>query len=315
MTRKIDSQRTGAFLKRKFKPTSIRPLAKGDILVLDFLWTWKVASSSMLKLVGYNTKSDWWAYKAIRRIEKEKYIQRLPRGKFLDQEIWTLTQAGFEIVLMDRDDIDQYRYRPHSPAHDHLATCLQLGSLWQTSWEKQFFTEQMLSCLNENNFPDELVQSKSHIPDGVTVLRHGQAEAVIGYEVDLNLKNSSRYHQTIWYYYHIKKCNLVVWLVRNPWICERIQRVIESDSYGKELAPFIGFILLEDFKKNVWNAKFLNGNYVGQSVCKVHENVMQKLSKDTANLSQKPMQDIFFPKFKSPQKSNTSKRGALHEKS
>lgn len=285
MTRKTSAQSKDALFKRKFKPTSRRTLSKGDILVLDF----------------------WWAYKALRQLEKEKYLQRLPRGKFLDQEVFTLTQAGFEMVLMDRDDIDQYRYRPHSPAHDHLATCLQLGSLWLTPWEKQFFTEQMLSTLNENNFPNEIIQSKSHIPDGITILRHGLSKAVIGYEVDLNLKDSIRYLRTVYYYDHIKKCNLVVWLVRNLWIAERILRTIQNDSHGKEMAPFLGFILLEDFKKNIWNAKFINGKYSGQSICKVHENIMQNLGKESASLSQKPMQDIFFPRFKSPQKSITSK--------
>jgi hypothetical protein len=33
------------FVKRKFKRTSSRKLSVGDIQVLDFLWTWKVASS------------------------------------------------------------------------------------------------------------------------------------------------------------------------------------------------------------------------------------------------------------------------------
>ena len=44
-------------------------------------------------------------YKAIRQLVKEKYIMPLPRGKYLNQEVLTLTELGFEVVLMDRDDI------------------------------------------------------------------------------------------------------------------------------------------------------------------------------------------------------------------
>ena len=112
------------FIKRKFKRTSNRKLSPGDIQVLDFLWTWKVASSKMLKLIGFPTQSEWWAYKAIKQLEREKYIQAMPRGKNLELEVWTLTALGFEVVLMDRDDIAEYRFKPHAPAHDYFATCL-----------------------------------------------------------------------------------------------------------------------------------------------------------------------------------------------
>lgn len=78
-----------------------------DLTVLDFLWTWKVASTPMLREAAYRRKSPWWVYKSLRRLRDEKYIELLPRGKNLEQELWTLTDHGFEIVLMDRDDIKE----------------------------------------------------------------------------------------------------------------------------------------------------------------------------------------------------------------
>src|SRR5476651_2032187 len=113
------------FKRRRFKRTSDRKLSQSDLLVLDFLWTWKVATTPILKVVAFQDQSEWWIYKALRQLKSEKYIQALPRGKFLEQELWALTELGFEIVLMDRDDIQAYRYRPHAPAHDYFATCLQ----------------------------------------------------------------------------------------------------------------------------------------------------------------------------------------------
>ena len=88
--------------RRRFKTTSLRRLSVSDLTVLDFLWTWKVASSPMLRECAYRKKSPWWVYKSLRRLRNEKYIELLPRGKNLEQELWTLTEHGFEIVLMDR---------------------------------------------------------------------------------------------------------------------------------------------------------------------------------------------------------------------
>src|ERR1700754_732526 len=109
-------RRRPQFKRRKFKPTSSRKLSIRDFGILEFLWTWKIASSPMLKEHALKGKTDWWAYKALRRLEKEKYLLRLPRGNVLEQELWTLSDIGFEVVLMNRDDIKQYRYRVHAPA-------------------------------------------------------------------------------------------------------------------------------------------------------------------------------------------------------
>ncbi len=299
------------FVKRKFKRTSNRKLSLGDILILDFLWTWKVASHQMLKLIGYKAKSNWWAYKAIKQLEREKYIQCLPRGKYLEQELWTLTALGFEVVLMDRDDISHYRFKPHAPAHDYFATCLQLGDLWINSWELLFFTEQMLASLKKGNFPKDFVSDDGHVPDGITMLRHGLKEIGIGYEVDLNLKDIERYKQTFSYYQKLNNVAVVFWLVRNDWIAERIQTLMNESSQGQKIE--FSFIKLDDFKKDLWGAKVYRGKFVGSTIRKIHENIMQSLGKPGAELRQKTGVDVFFSKFKSPQKSITSEKVEVDE--
>jgi len=307
------NSRGHSFVKRRYKRTSKRKLSESDIQVLDFLWTWKVASSQILKLVAFQRKSPWWAYKALLQLQKENYIQALPRGKYLDQEVWTLTALGFEVVLMDRDDIVEYRFRPHAPAHDYLGTCLQLGDLWTSSWEKMFFTEQMLASLRPSNFPKNFVKDEGHVPDGISILSHGKNEAVIGYEVDLNVKDIGRYEQTYYYYYDIKPA-VVFWLVRNDSVFAKIATAVAPKSFERNAESIYSFVKLEDFKRDIWEAKVLNGKYQGQSIRKVHENIMQSLGKENANLGQKPMQEVFFSKFKSPQKSITSKKVGLDEK-
>lgn len=306
------------FVKRSFKRVSDRKLNVRDLLVLEFLWTWKAASTSMLKEVAYKNDSPWWVYKALRRLKQERYIQLLPRGRNLDLELWALTKNGFEVVLMDRDDLEQYRYRVHAPAHDYLATCLQLGDLWQSNVDAQLFTEQQLSSLASWNFPASFKAMDGHIPDGVTQIRGSLHTVTIGYEVDLNLKPEERYERTADYYRDGLKPNLVVWLVKNVWIAEKIFWILKRKDYARDesiLSKQHVFILLDDFKENAWGACVTSGPLKGMSLRKLHANLIQKAGKANAKLAQKTMTEIFFPKFKSPQKSMALVRSEVLEKS
>tara|TARA_B110001454_G_scaffold219198_1_gene251694 strand:- start:277264 stop:278202 length:939 start_codon:yes stop_codon:yes gene_type:complete len=301
---RLNRSQSATFVKRKYKRKTTRKLSASDIQVLDFLWTWKVASTQILKIVAFKGKSDWWVYKAIRQLISEKYIMPLPRGKYLNQEVLTLTELGFEVVLMDRDDIQQYRFKPHAPAHDYFATCLQLGDLWLSDCQKVFFTEQMLASLRSNNFPSNYASGEGHLPDGITRLQNGLKSVAVGYEVDLNLKEEDRYIETIRYYENIEDISIVIWLVRNDWIAERISKVIAADGSRYKPKQF-SFIRLDDFKNQVWDAKVFRGANVGLSVRKIHTNLMQSLGKTDANIVQNNLKDIFFSDYKSPQKSSS----------
>ena len=90
--------------RRRFRRKSNRELSTSDLAVLDFIWTRRVASTAILKKVAHRNKSDWWVYRAVRHLEAEGYIVRFPRGKFLELELWALTEPASKIVLMDRDD-------------------------------------------------------------------------------------------------------------------------------------------------------------------------------------------------------------------
>jgi hypothetical protein len=50
------------------------------------------------------------------------------------------------------------------------------------------------------------------------------------------------------------------------------------------------------------------------SIRKLHANLIQTAGKERANLPQKSMAEIFFPKFKSPQKSMGSVKSAIEAK-
>lgn len=261
----------------------------------------------MLKDLAWKKHGFWWAYKALKQLQREKLVQLLPRGKNLEQELWALTRNGFEVVLMDRDDIEQYRYRVHAPAHDYLGTCLQLGDFWKSGLDVDFFTEQQLSSLSKWNFPQAVFAKDGHVPDGITFVRGALSAAIIAYEVDLNLKDEERYLRTISYYKEGLRPHLVVWLVRNTWIAEKINSLICR--HGIAISDFdlrkrVAFVRLDDFKKSVWGATVLGGQFQGLTLRKLHENLVQRVGKKAENFGQTSLQEIFFPKFLSPQKLN-----------
>ena len=288
---------------RNFKRRSERDLTVKDLQILEFLWNWKAASTPMLKEVAFKDESHWWVYRALRRLKQERYIQLLPRGRNLDLELWALTRNGFEVVLMDRDDIEQYRYRVHAPAHDYLATCLQLGDLWQSKINTRFITEQQLSSLSSWNFP-KLRDIEGHIPDGISIVSGTLHTVTIGYEVDINLKEEERYWRTAEYYNEGVQPNLVVWLVRNKWMAGKIFECMFR--HGSESHETIqrryAFFLLDDFKENIWDAKAISPAHAGVSIHKLHASLIQTAGNTQTKLAQKSMREIFFPKFKSPQK-------------
>ncbi len=291
--------------RRPFKRRSNRKLSNRDLAVLDFLWTWKVASTPMLGEVAFKGQSIWWVYKALRQLKREGYIQALPRGKSLDMELWALTVSGFEVFLMDRDDIAQYRYRAHAPLHDYLGTCLQIGPQgFGQSEGRIYFTEQMLASLTSANFPRSFRRVEGHIPDGMTQYRNGVRDALVAYEVDINLKDEERYKKTLAYYSDGPSPGLIIWLVKNEWMKERICQAMRSEDYtdrSRELLAKTAFVLQSDFIEKVWEAPAI-GAFAGASLRKLHENLWQSLGKKAEKSLQNSRQAVFFPKFKSPQK-------------
>lgn len=81
--------------------------------------------------------------------------------------------------------------------------------------------------------------------------------------MDLNLKDLERYENTFECYSEINP-TLVFWLVRNNWMADKIIEVANTRlSYDRKenLLPKICFMLVDDFKERVWEARILNGKY------------------------------------------------------
>ncbi len=89
----------------------------------------------------------------------------------------------------------------------------------------------------------------------------------------------------------------------------------EKCKYGdaKTLNEKFCFILLDDFKARIWGAEIISGKFKGVSISKLTANLLQTLGKAAPNSRQNELREIFFPKFKSPQKTITSANPAILE--
>jgi hypothetical protein len=70
----------------------------------------------------------------------------------------------------------------------------------------------------------------------------------------------------------------------------------------KSSKRIFAFILLDEFKENLWETKAINTSVKGISLSKLHANLLQNAGKEPPKLVQKSFVPIFFPRHKSPQK-------------
>jgi len=142
--------------RRGRKPKSLvltRDLSKNEIFLIGYLWRWKVAPASLLKEAAFRKSSPWTFYKILKRLIKEKILKEIPGGKYFSHRLLALTEFGFEIYLRDFDYINRFRFRVHAPAHDYLATALQLGDfVFPPEIGMERFSEQEL----QTYLPDQL---------------------------------------------------------------------------------------------------------------------------------------------------------------
>ncbi len=297
-----------------------RDLSKLEFEIIEFVWRWKVVPSSLVQAFLMKSKTDWQAYKIIRKLKLDGILEEIPKGKIVNHRLLCVTELGFDIYLADRDHIDKFRFRVHAPAHDYLATALQLSCLPDLTDERfKVFSEQEIQTLPANalplvfhdavNFTYFQGTSFSHVPDGITSFGGKKNVCDIAYEVEINLKPDSRYQSMGSFYRNNgenkNKVSLVVILIRTEWVGRKIYTVFENQVTTEKLPP-VCHVMIDDFIKNGPEAKIFAGTYIGESLRKAHENIWQDHGKAEANVRQYTDWSSFFPKRKSPVKSKTS---------
>lgn len=258
-------------------------------------------SYPLAKIIAFEKNSYGNFYSKVRRLLREGYI--VERGGIeLKCPVIQLAKKGYEYIQFDLGELREKRFVAQSVTHDYWATVFQIGEfILGLPDNVKFFTEQEIQCTDDTLLPEWVPKSRSHIPDGLTLVTDGENRAVFAIEIDLNLKPLLRYDKAGYYFdAGLSKVDVVLWLCATKWIASEI----ESRLSGLKLRnPGIHqFLQTADYAKLGWDAAVESGSLKGRTIREIYLSKGYKTPLETpSNTYRTVMPKIFFPNGKSPQ--------------
>jgi hypothetical protein len=252
------SMRELAYRKKKKQNKFFgRGLAPLDVEILQFIWKWRRVPASCLHLaVAPSAKPDAFN-RRLKKLEKHDYLDTAWEPRYR-RRTWILGPRAEEILSDLFPNIEGKGFGSPSPAHDHLVLAFAMGE-WIFNQENrpEYFTEQMITQLDPATRPPWLSQSlNERIPDCLLRFQKDGRERVFALEVELNAKSQARYEGIMRAYKNDNKITRVIWLYRDPYIVEQIQKAIKEIHMTTK--NFVVFVDEKDFNENMWNATVIN---------------------------------------------------------
>lgn len=272
-------------------------LVDRDDDIFHFLWKWKCASTSTLARKFFKNGSRDAAYKRLVLLHRDKYIdiEVIEKNKYA--LVWTLREKGYLHIEQRIKNLAVSGFASESLFHDHLVSAFHLGEWLKYPPEfTRVFTEQQLRRVAPDNWPDWLPHSQEHRPDGYSMYFVGTKQVVVAFEVELNVKAHARYDTVVEFYDNKKNISFVFWLVESKSDLASIKKAFQS--FGVRDWSKHHFIYLDDFRKNGWDAKFVEGKHHRTTPAKfLNPNGVSRLSLESPvretghllNLEKKPM--------------------------
>ncbi|MBK9293315.1 MAG: hypothetical protein IPM57_02555 [Oligoflexia bacterium] len=260
-------------------------LPKTDVMILNFLWRWKVVTSLTLRqiLLSSSQNKDWNFYRKLRQLEAQGFVElKAGSNEILKYQVWQLTKKGFDYIVDSLDVVlRENGYGSENVFHDFLVTAFHLGEwIFVKPPGVELFSEQELRRNWPSNYPYWVPEIQAHRPDGYTLLKGSNYKKLIAVEVELSAKNYDIYQDIGAFYDDMVSIDSILWLVRDEALKDKILKAFKSRR-GKR--PEIhNFVLLDHFKEEFWKAKIVEGSQKGSSVreyySNIHLNIDPKLS-------------------------------------
>ncbi len=234
-------------------------------------------------VLSQSRDKNWNFYRKLRDLYAHGYIE-LKRGsdENFKYQVWQLTKKGFEYIVESLHVVlKENGFASENVFHDYLVTAFHVGEwMFVQPPQVELFSEQELRRNWPSNYPNWVPEIQVHRPDGYTLLKDGKNKKLIAIEVEISAKNFEIYQEVASFYDDMENITSVLWLVRSKSLMEKIQKAVYSRR-GKR--PGIhNFVLLEDFKKQFWNAKIIEGSEKGYSIheyyCNIHCNIDYQIS-------------------------------------
>lgn len=155
-----------------------------DNSLLDFLWRWQLASTSVLSARFYPERSPRQAYERLRKLERggliQCYIVFNGRGY-----AWGITKRAFTDMVHHLPALQSEGFLSEDKEHDLLVSAIHLGDwLWEQPQGSEVFSEQQLRTYHPEVYPAWIPQSQSHRPDGYWYTGHTADGRTIALEVE-----------------------------------------------------------------------------------------------------------------------------------
>lgn len=232
-----------------------------DYLLLRFLWKWKVVSSMALARKFFPDINPLSAYRRLQYLEADKYIKPVifeGRGR----EAWTLGDRGFNFIFPKLGELKQKGYKSENVHHDFLTTAFHLGE-WLSSQpdNSQAYSEQQLRRVPMDAWPSWVPKSTTHRPDGYSAFIINGKRTTITFEVELSVKERSRYESPVAFYDSEESIQFVFWLIDSKVTLNALNKSFEK--FQMRSLDKHHFILLSDFEAKGWMAPFVQGKFSG----------------------------------------------------
>lgn len=241
-------------------------ITKNDYKLLEFLWKWKLSTSSIINQAIYKNRSADRCYRRLRSLEKNKYIES---NFSIDRMVclWTLTDKGYQLLNFENVEISQRGFRSEHPEHDFWSSLIHLGS-WinHAPVNSELFSEQQLRRYELESYPEWVPHTQQHRPDGwwKLDLTKPNKDSLIALEIEMTRKPSTSYSDLGEFYSNVIHVHQVIWVVRTESDANFIFRNIAagSSTEGREQS----FVLFSQFIKDQWQATIVLGKNKGKSI-------------------------------------------------
>lgn len=270
-----------------------------DYEILQFLWKWKVATTSMISTKFYGQSLGELAYRRLFKLKKGGFVT-LATTRDGAHHFWVLDEEGFAVIKSSLPPLIAEGYRSENLKHDILVVAAHLGD-WLTvnSPDVATWSEQELRRVDPQSYPDGINKYAVHRPDGYWLIRNGDTVRAIALEMELTQKQSDAYADIICYYLDDENAEQVVWIVKTRATMKIIQRRIKDVIHDGH--NIHSFIMLDDFLLSRWQTKVVSGKDTGK---KLSELLCSKPSQPLQNREGEPFFDTRKKPMKSPHKLN-----------
>jgi len=243
---------------RKILPT------ERDFHILEFLWRWKLVTSSALIARFFPDKEIHTAYRRLWTLRRAGYttlVSLAGERRFA----WALTSKGFQLLLPLLPAMKDVGFKAEAPDHDFIASAVHLGG-WLNSIPPAagLFSEQELRRLDPEHYPAWVPRTQLRRPDGYWRVPMGNAAVTIALEVELSRKKASHYEILADFYESQESIYRVVWVVKTQDQIRNIAAAMRRRIQSRALLHC--FLWLSDYLDTGWNTTFRAGYERGRTL-------------------------------------------------